>query len=132
MHVHIIHTGVPGAVVMMTIVATILTKTRRTTDRQAVTVPREDPQNTRESMIPNLPDVAQESTIDQGHVTPESETTVAEEEEGEIEIEIETEIAQVSVEAVNTRRRTKRKKRKSDARVLLAVGPDPATKRTSP
>ena len=121
---------------MMTIVVTILTKTRRTTDRQAITVPHEDPQNTRESTIPNLPDVARESTVDPGHVTPESETTVAGEEEGEteteIEIEIETEIAQVSVEAVNTRRRTKRKKRKSDARVLLAVGPDPATKRTSP
>ena len=112
---------------MMKIVATILTKTLKTTDHPFVTIPHEDLQNTQESMIPNLPDVARESTADRGHMIPMSETTVVGEGGG---TETVTEIVRVSVEAVNTRRKTRRRRKRSVVRVCV-VGPGQAMKRTS-
>lgn len=121
--------GVLGAVAMTTIVVIIPMKTLKTTGHPAITVPRDNLQNTRESMTPNPPDVVRESIAVRGHMTPERETTVAGEEEAEgIETEIETEIVRVSAEAANTRKRTRRRKRRNDARVL-AVDQDRGMKR---
>ena len=118
------------------IVATTRTTTLKTTDPPAVTVPHEDPRNTRESTTPNLPDVARGSIAVRGHVTPESETTAAAAAAGEgggtgTETETETKIVRALAEAVNTRKRTRKRKRRRDARVL-AVGPGRETKRTNP